>query len=83
MFMEKLSVIIEELVQALGKAKVKTEDFQLIPYSRDWSPRDASETQMPQVAVRPTSTEEVSQVITIANKYLCPVTTMGGLTGIL
>jgi len=73
--------LIEELIRALGKAKVKTKDFQLIPYSRDWSPRDASETQMPQIVVRPASTEEVSQIITIANKYLCPVTTMGGLTG--
>ena len=80
--MEKLNLVIEELIGALGKAKVKTEDFQLIPYSRDWSPRDASDTQMPQVVVRPTSTEEVSQIVTIANNHLCPVTTIGGLTGI-
>ncbi|NVM27582.1 MAG: FAD-binding oxidoreductase [Candidatus Helarchaeota archaeon] len=79
--MEKLATITEELIEAIGKAKVKTEDFHLIPYSRDWSPRDATETQMPQIAVRPTSTEDVSIVLKIANEHRCPVTTIGGLTG--
>ncbi len=73
--------IADKLMKALGKSKVKIDDFHLIPYSRDWSPRDASETHMPQIVVRPISTEEVSQIITIANKYRCPVTTVGGLTG--
>jgi FAD/FMN-containing dehydrogenase len=73
--------IIDELIQAIGKGKVKTEDFQLIPYSRDWSPRDASEIQMPQILVRPESTEEVSQILIIANKHRCPITPIGGLTG--
>jgi len=73
--------IATEIKEAIGKDKVQTADFHLMTYSRDWSPRDASDTQLPDIVVRPTSTEEVSKVIKIANKYLIPVVPIGGLTG--
>ncbi|MHA1271201.1 MAG: FAD-binding oxidoreductase [Candidatus Helarchaeota archaeon] len=73
--------IINEIIEKIGKDKVRTEDFQLISYSRDWSPRPKDDTHLPDIVVRPTSTEEVSEIIKIANKYRIPITPIAGLTG--
>jgi len=73
--------IIDEIKAKIGIDKVKTEDFHLMAYSRDWSPRPKDDTNLPDIVVRPTTTEEVSEVIKIANKYKIPVTPIAGLTG--
>jgi len=73
--------VLNELREKLGTDKVKVEDFQLMAYSRDWSPRPKDDTHLPDVVIRPTTTEEVSEVLKIANKYKITVTPIAGLTG--
>lgn len=70
-----------ELKEKLGADKIRTEDFQLMTYSRDWSPRPKSQTNLPDIIVKPETTEEVSEIIKLANKYKTPVTPIAGLTG--
>ncbi|MBD3228111.1 MAG: FAD-binding protein [Candidatus Lokiarchaeota archaeon] len=73
--------IIHKLKEKFGTDNVKTEDFNLMPYSRDWSPRPKDDTHMPDVVIKPTSTEEVSEILKIANANIIPVTPIAGLTG--
>ncbi len=73
--------IATKIREAIGKDKVKTAKFHLMTYSRDWSPRDASDAQLPDIVVRPISTDEVSKTVKIANEYKIPIVPMGGLTG--
>lgn len=70
-----------ELREALGEEKVSTDPSTLIAYSRDWSPRPAAETKMPDIVTRPTTTLEVAKIVKIANKYRIPVIPSAGLTG--
>ena len=73
--------ITEELKTELGKDKVKSELFHLLPYSRDWSPRHSTETHLPSLVVLPKTTDDVSKTVIIANKHRIPVVTAAGLTG--
>jgi len=73
--------ILNELKEKIGNDKIKTEDFHLMTYSRDWSPRPKDDTHLPNIVVRPNSTKEVSEIIKVANKYKIPVTPIAGLTG--
>lgn len=72
---------IKELIKALGKEKVLTEDFERFVYGADWSPRTADEIFPPDVVICPKTTEDVQKVVEIAYKYEIPVTVGGGLTG--
>ncbi|MFW9923342.1 MAG: FAD-binding oxidoreductase [Candidatus Thorarchaeota archaeon] len=73
--------IIQELKDAVGKDIIFDEKHHRMAYSRDWSPRDDKNTTLPDVVVRPRTTEQVAKIVQIANKYRIPVTPMGGLTG--
>lgn len=73
--------IVQELKDALGKDVIFDEKTHRMAYSRDWSPRDDKNTTLPDVVVRPRTTEEAAKIVTIANKHRIPVTPMGGLTG--
>ncbi|HUU79024.1 MAG TPA: FAD-binding oxidoreductase [candidate division Zixibacteria bacterium] len=73
--------IIKEIKNAVGKDIVFDEKVHRMAYSRDWSPRDDKNTTLPDVVVRPKTTEQVAKIVEIANKYRIPVTPMGGLTG--
>jgi glycolate oxidase len=72
---------VKELLKALGKDKVLTEDFERYIFGADWSPRTPDEMYPPDVVVCPKSTEDVSKAVKIAYKYGIPVTAGGGLTG--
>ncbi len=71
----------EEIAQKIGEEKVSTEKFHRIAYSRDWSPRNAKEAQLPDVVVVPSTTEEVAEVVKIAYKYRIPIVPFAGGTG--
>jgi len=73
--------IIQELKDAVGKDVIFDEATHRMAYSRDWSPRDDKNTTLPDVVVRPRTTEEAAKIVAIANKHRIPVTPMGGLTG--
>ncbi len=70
-----------EIADSIGIEKVKSDIVTLAAYSRDWSPRPAEELILPHLVVRPESTEEVSEVVKICNKYGVPITPVAGLTG--
>lgn len=80
-------MIRSELEDAVGTENVSTREVERAVYSVDyfWLSRkwqDAGEMgPMPDVIVRPGSTEEVSKVMKIANYYKIPVTTWGGGSG--
>lgn len=73
--------IEEEIANSIGKEKVRSDMPTLIAYSRDWSPRPGKELILPNIVVRPETTEEVAEVIKICNKYGVPVTPVAGMTG--
>ena len=73
------SQVIEEMVQVLGKERVKHEREDLICYSYD----AANMIEMPGVVVFPTTTEEVSTILKIASRWKVPVTTRGGGTNLV
>jgi len=65
--------IVEELKNVLGEKFVKTDEDTLDKYKMD-EVRDPKFWRLPEVVVLPGSTEEVSAVMKIANKYHIPVT---------
>lgn len=76
-----------ELADAVGKEHVSVKKSERLIYSVDffwigrmWADRGA-EGPLPDVVVRPGSTEEVSKVLKIANYYKIPVQTWGGGSG--
>ena len=80
-------MIRSELEDAVGVENVSTKEIERAVYSVDyfWLSRkwqDAGEQgPMPDIIVRPGTTEEVSKVMKIANYYEIPVTTWGGGSG--
>lgn len=71
--------LIDEMVQVLGKDRVKQELEDLICYSYD----STNMIEMPGVVVFPKTTEEVSSLLKIANHWRVPVTTRGGGTNLV
>lgn len=72
--------IIKELVQALGKENVITEQEELAAYAYD-ATADISKV-LPEVVVTPTSTEQVQEVVKIAARHRIPVSTRGSGTNL-
>lgn len=73
--------IVKELKDAVGDDIVFDEKIHRMAYSRDWSPRDDKNIHLPDVVVRPRTTEQSAKIVEIANKHRIPITPMGGLTG--
>lgn len=71
--------ILEKFRQIAGTQYVLTEKFDLEPYSHD-------ETEdleyYPEVAIKPNSTDQISQILKICNDNLIPVTPRGAGTGL-
>ena len=77
----EIQKIAEEIANKIGEEKVSTEKFHRMTYSRDWSPRDAKETILPDLVIVPSTTEEVAEVVKIAHKHRIPVVPFAGGTG--
>ncbi len=70
--------IINELYQVIGKENVLTDKEDLICYSYDAT----SYSHLPEVVVVPSSAEEISLVLKVANKHRMPVVARGGGTNL-
>lgn len=70
--------VVRKLEEAVGAENVTTAPEDLICYSRD----AAIYKHLPDVAVRPLDTAQVSSVLKLANKYRIPVTPRGGGSGL-
>ncbi|MDU2063931.1 MAG: FAD-binding oxidoreductase [Sporomusaceae bacterium] len=73
--------VIAELKSILGDKKVITDPDIMEPYSHDEVP-DSQYAHMPDVVVLPETTEEVSAVVKLANKYLIPLVPRAAGTGL-
>ena len=74
--------VIRELAEIVGERFVIFGDVEkLLPYSHDEVP-DKSYARMPEVVVRPGSTEEVSHIMKLANRRLIPITPRGAGSGL-
>ncbi|MHA1593400.1 MAG: FAD-binding oxidoreductase [Candidatus Baldrarchaeia archaeon] len=73
--------LIEKLRKIVGRERLKTSIEHRLAYSRDWAPMLASDAYIPDVVVKPKSTEEVAEIVKLANEYKVPVVPMAGLTG--
>jgi len=71
---------LNELIQVLGKENVVTELEELLSYSYDATA--AMPHQKPDVFVTPRTTEQVSEIMKIANKYDLPVYPRGSATNL-
>ena len=71
--------LISQLKKIVGKETVLTSKEDLTTYSYDGT---TMWTHMPDVVVLPTSSEQVSQVLKLANENRIPVTPRGGGTGL-
>jgi glycolate oxidase len=67
--------ILDRLVTVVGPKYVTDEPFVLKSYSQDFGVMPPS---MPDIVVRPRTTEEISEIMKIANEFKVPVTPRGG-----
>ena len=72
--------ILEDLRRIVGPPNVATDADNLRNYSHDETPLTAGS--LPEVVVKPGSTEEVAGVLTLANERNIPVTFRGQGTGL-
>lgn len=64
------------LANIVGDKNVSDDTFNLLAYARDGSP--LASPKPPGIIVRPGSTEEISQIVKLANMHRIPVTPRGG-----
>src|SRR5512145_411565 len=72
--------LIARLAEIVGPAHALTDPDQQLPYLREW--RDMYEGRA-SVVLRPGSTEEVSQILALANEHAIPVVPQAGNTGLV
>ncbi|MFO7980897.1 MAG: FAD-binding oxidoreductase, partial [Candidatus Aminicenantes bacterium] len=73
--------VIKELAGIVGEKNVDSDESKMIDYSHDeFTLSEISH--MPDVVVKPETTEQVSQLLKYTNDSLIPVTPRGGATGL-
>jgi glycolate oxidase len=75
--------IVDELRGMVGNDNVLTEEFELLPYTRDHQMVKYSEQFMykPEVVVLPETSDQVAHIVCLANKERIPVVPRGAGTG--
>ncbi|MBN2285995.1 MAG: FAD-binding oxidoreductase [Tissierellales bacterium] len=73
--------IIEQLVNILGEKNVFSDEEKMESYSHDETPIEQYQS-MPEVVITPTSAQQISEVMKLANRYLIPVTPRGAGSGL-
>lgn len=73
--------IIEELEKIVGQENLILDSEKMVDYSHDEF-SDAKIARMPELVVKPKTTEEVSRILRLANEEMFPVTPRGGATGL-
>lgn len=71
---------LNELIQVLGKENVITDQDELLTYSYDATA--AMPRQTPDVFITPSTTEQIAEVVKIANKYNLPIYPRGSATNL-
>ena len=69
--------LVKKLEQIVGPDNVTDKKFEMLAYSRDWSYEGPL---LPDIVITPGSTEEVSEIMKLANKTKTPVCVRGGGT---
>jgi len=72
----KVQEVYKEIENIIGKEYLSDKDFMKAAYSRNVDP--AFPDRWADIIVRPQTTEEVSKIVKIANKYKIPITPRGG-----
>ena len=72
----KIQEVYNEIENIVGKDYLSDKDFMKAAYSRNVDP--AFPDRWADIIVRPESTEEVAEIVKIANKYKIPITPRGG-----
>jgi len=73
---------LAKLRGVVGEENVVAEEDKMIDYSHDEMAKDTAISHRPDVVVKPGSTEEVSEIMKIANEDRIPVTPRGAGTGL-
>ncbi len=73
--------LYDELVKIVGNKYCSDKDYINISYSRGLDP--VLPEIIPQIVIRPESTEQVSEIVKIANKYKAPILPRGGGCGLM
>ena len=73
--------IIAELSEIVGASNVILDREKLEAYSHDETPKDQF-SGMPEVIVTPSNTQQVAEIMKLANRYLIPVTPRGAGSGL-
>ncbi len=74
--MSKIDNVYKEIEITVGTEYLSDKDFMKAAYSRNVDP--AFPDRWPDIIVRPENTEEVSDIVKIANKYKIPIVPRGG-----
>jgi len=74
--------MLAKLRGVVGEENVVAEEDRMIDYSHDEMPKDTAISHRPDVVVKPGSTEEVSDIMKVANEGRIPVTPRGAGTGL-
>jgi len=74
---EKHKLIYDELVNILGPDYVLDDPAGLLAYTRDWTWIVAGTMQKADFVVMPGSTEDVQQIVRLANRYQFPFSVIG------
>lgn len=72
---------IKELISIVGEANVLFEEEKIEMYARD-EVSDQLWEKLPEVVVKPENTQQVSEIVKLANRMLLPITPRGGGTGL-
>ena len=73
--------LYDELVKIVGNKYCSDKDYICVAYSRGLDP--CLPEIIPQITIRPESTEQVAEIIKIANKYNTPILPRGGGCGLM
>lgn len=89
LLMEKLSQEVYELMQIVGTEYVLVDEASRVVYSRAVGPREFKRFQggetsyLPKAILQPGTTEEISAILHVANRYGFTVTPFGGGSGLV
>src|SRR6056297_3368301 len=72
--------IVKELESILGSKNVILDEEKMENYSHDETPEEYAH--MPEVVITPTTAQQISEVMKLANKHLIPVTPRGAGSGL-
>src|SRR5690554_4819262 len=73
--------IIDEIINIVGERNLITEQEKIEAYSHDETPAEQY-AHMPEAVITPTSTEQIAQIVKLANQELIPVTPRGAGSGL-